>query len=76
MIPEQKCQIASDGSLSYSDEFVWEKHTSGVGTSTYAAPEQLEGTLYNYKVVNELCQNKKIVNEVSSNAIILLKIQC
>ncbi|XP_061197425.1 eukaryotic translation initiation factor 2-alpha kinase 1-like [Saccostrea echinata] len=31
------------------DEFVWEKHTSGVGTSTYAAPEQLEGTLYNYK---------------------------
>lgn len=52
MISEQKCQIASDGSLSFSDEFVWEKHTSGVGTSTYAAPEQLEGTLYNYKVVN------------------------
>lgn len=52
MFPEERCKITSTHSLSILDEFVWEKHTSGVGTSTYAAPEQLEGTLYNYKVVN------------------------
>ncbi|XP_060084572.1 eukaryotic translation initiation factor 2-alpha kinase 1-like [Ylistrum balloti] len=32
-----------------TDDLMWSDHTSGVGTTTYASPEQLEGNIYNNK---------------------------
>ena len=39
--------------LSDEDVFEWDMYTSGVGTTIYAAPEQLTGCMYNQKVCVE-----------------------
>ncbi|CAG2235542.1 EIF2AK1 [Mytilus edulis] len=35
--------------LECPDKFYWDTHTTGVGTSTYGAPEQLQGSVYTNK---------------------------
>ncbi|CAC5403995.1 EIF2AK1 [Mytilus coruscus] len=35
--------------LESPDKFYWDTHTTGVGTSTYGAPEQLQGSVYTNK---------------------------